>query len=75
MMADGMLNRQIAHEPNVSEATIKAHVSAVLYKLGVESRTRAVIRLARFKEEILPVEVEASGLHWFLRTIPQLLPG
>ena len=75
MMADGMLNRQIAHEPNVSEATIKAHVSAVLYKLGVESRTQAVIRLARFKEEILPVEVEASGLHWFLRTIPQLLLG
>lgn len=63
MMADGMLNKQIAHELNVSEATIKAHVSAVLYKLGVESRTQAVIRLARFKEEVLPVEVEASGLH------------
>ncbi|NTS30603.1 response regulator transcription factor [Phyllobacterium sp. BT25] len=54
MMADGMLNKQIAHELNVSEATIKAHVSAVLYKLGVESRTQAVIRLARFKEESMP---------------------
>ncbi|MDR6633321.1 DNA-binding NarL/FixJ family response regulator [Phyllobacterium sp. 1468] len=63
MMADGMLNKQIAHELNVSEATIKAHVSAVLYKLGVESRTQAVIRLARFKEEVLPVEVPATGLH------------
>ncbi len=52
MMADGMLNKQIAHELNVSEATIKAHVSAVLYKLGVESRTQAVIRLARFKEDV-----------------------
>jgi len=51
MMADGMLNKQIAHELNVSEATVKAHVSAVLYKLGVESRTQAVIRLARFKED------------------------
>ncbi len=63
MMADGMLNKQIAHELNVSEATIKAHVSAVLYKLGVESRTQAVIRLARFKEEVLPVEAPTTGLH------------
>ncbi|CAN7615053.1 response regulator transcription factor [Phyllobacterium sp. LjRoot231] len=63
MMADGMLNKQIAHELNVSEATIKAHVSAVLYKLGVESRTQAVIRLARFKEEVLPIEATAAGLH------------
>jgi DNA-binding NarL/FixJ family response regulator len=54
MMADGMLNKQIAHELNVSEATIKAHVSAVLYKLGVESRTQAVIRLTRFKEDTMP---------------------
>ncbi len=54
MMADGMLNKQIAHELNVSEATIKAHVSAVLYKLGVESRTQAVIRLARLKQEVVP---------------------
>jgi DNA-binding NarL/FixJ family response regulator len=59
MMADGMLNKQIAHELNVSEATIKAHVSAVLYKLGVESRTQAVIRLARFKEEVVSVEAPA----------------
>lgn len=56
LMADGMLNKQIAHDLNVSEATIKAHVSAVLYKLGVESRTQAVIRLARFKEEATPAD-------------------
>lgn len=56
MMADGMMNKQIAHELNVSEATIKAHVSAVLYKLGVESRTQAVIRLARFKGDIQSAE-------------------
>jgi DNA-binding NarL/FixJ family response regulator len=31
MILDGMLNKQIAHELNVSEATIKAHVFAVLY--------------------------------------------
>jgi DNA-binding NarL/FixJ family response regulator len=62
MMADGMLNKQIAHDLNVSEATIKAHVSAVLYKLGVESRTQAVIRLARFKEEVAPGEAPLEGV-------------
>jgi DNA-binding NarL/FixJ family response regulator len=62
MMADGMLNKQIAHDLNVSEATVKAHVSAVLFKLGVESRTQAVIRLARFKEEIMPAEERPAGL-------------
>ncbi|WP_110754204.1 response regulator transcription factor [Phyllobacterium leguminum] len=47
MLAEGLLNKQIAYELNVSEATIKAHVSAVLQKLGVDSRTQAVIRLAK----------------------------
>jgi len=47
MLAEGLLNKQIAYELNVSEATIKAHVSAVLQKLDVDSRTQAVIRLSR----------------------------
>ena len=47
MLAEGLLNKQIAYELNVSEATIKAHVSAVLQKLGVDSRTQAVIMLSR----------------------------
>lgn len=47
MLSEGLLNKQIAYELDVSEATVKAHVSAILQKLGVESRTRAVIRLAR----------------------------
>lgn len=47
MLAEGLLNKQIAYELNVSEATIKAHVSAVLQKLGVDSRTQAVIQLAK----------------------------
>lgn len=47
MLAEGLLNKQIAYELGVSEATIKAHVSAVLQKLGVDSRTQAVIRLAK----------------------------
>jgi DNA-binding NarL/FixJ family response regulator len=47
MLSQGLLNKQIAYELNVSEATIKAHVSAILQKLGVESRTQAVIAAAR----------------------------
>jgi DNA-binding NarL/FixJ family response regulator len=42
-----LLNKQIAYELGVSEATIKAHVSAILQKLGVESRTQAVIAAAK----------------------------
>lgn len=47
MLAEGLLNKQIAYELSVSEATIKAHVSAILQKLNVESRTQAVIVAAR----------------------------
>jgi DNA-binding NarL/FixJ family response regulator len=47
MLSEGLLNKQIAYELSVSEATIKAHVSAILQKLGVESRTQAVIAAAR----------------------------
>ncbi len=47
MLGEGLLNKQIAYELGVSEATVKAHVSAVLLKLGVDSRTQAVIALGR----------------------------
>ncbi len=51
MIAEGLLNKQIAYELDVSEATIKAHVSAVLQKLNVDSRTQAVILLSRIGSE------------------------
>jgi len=47
MLSEGLLNKQIAYELSVSEATVKAHVSAILTKLGVESRTQAVILAAK----------------------------
>ena len=47
MLGQGLLNKQIAYELNVSEATVKAHVSAILQKLGVDSRTQAVIAVNR----------------------------
>jgi DNA-binding NarL/FixJ family response regulator len=49
MLSEGLLNKQIAYELSVSEATVKAHVSAILQKLGVESRTQAVIVAAKIE--------------------------
>lgn len=43
MMSQGLLNKQIAFELNVSEATVKAHVTAIMQKLGVNNRTQAVL--------------------------------
>ncbi len=45
MLSDGLLNKQIAYDLNVSEATIKAHMTAIFRKLGVKNRTQAVILL------------------------------
>ncbi len=47
MLTEGLLNKQIAYELGVSEATVKAHVSAILQKLDVESRTQAVIAASK----------------------------
>ncbi len=47
MLRQGLLNKQIAHELDVGETTVKAHVSEILRKLGVFSRTQAVIEAAK----------------------------
>jgi DNA-binding NarL/FixJ family response regulator len=47
MLSEGLLNKQIAYALSVSEATVKAHVSAILQKLGVDSRTQAVIAASK----------------------------
>jgi DNA-binding NarL/FixJ family response regulator len=48
-LSEGLLNKQIACQLGVSEATAKSHVSAILQKLGVESRTQAVIAAAKIE--------------------------
>lgn len=50
MLSQGLLNKQIAFEIKVSEATVKAHVSAILQKLGVDSRTQAVIAVSKVEQ-------------------------
>lgn len=57
MLTEGLLNKQIAYELSVSEATIKAHVTAILRKLGVHSRTQAVIAAQRLGVEPPKTEV------------------
>jgi len=47
MLRQGLLNKQIAHELGVGETTVKAHVSEILRKLDVASRTQAVIEVSR----------------------------
>ncbi len=43
MIAEGLLNKQIAYELNVSEATVKAHMTAIMRKLGVGNRTQVAL--------------------------------
>jgi DNA-binding NarL/FixJ family response regulator len=53
MVCDGLLNKQIAYELSVSEATIKAHVTAIFRKLNVRTRTQAALLLQQM-ESISP---------------------
>jgi len=61
MLSEGLLNKQIAFQLDVSEATVKAHVSAILQKLGVESRTQAVIAAAKIEAGHWPQTMPAEG--------------
>ncbi|SFE03478.1 response regulator [Roseivivax sediminis] len=43
LICSGKLNKQIAYELSIAETTVKAHVTAIMRKLGVQSRTQAVL--------------------------------
>lgn len=57
MIAEGLLNKQIAWELNVSEATIKAHMTAIMRKLGVNNRTQVALTASQLAvdQETMPV--------------------
>ena len=42
-MADGRLNKQIAADMNLTEGTVKQHMSAIFKKLGVNNRSQAIL--------------------------------
>lgn len=50
MLRQGLLNKQIAFELQVGETTVKAHVSEILRKLNVYSRTQAVIEVQKLDQ-------------------------
>ena len=47
MVAQGLLNKQLAYDMGISEATVKAHVTAIMNKLGVTNRTQAVLAASK----------------------------
>ena len=55
LICEGKLNKQIAYDLSIAETTVKAHVTAIMRKLGVQSRTQAVLiaQEARFAK-VLP---------------------
>lgn len=57
LICEGKLNKQIAYDLTIAETTVKAHVTAIMRKLGVHSRTQAVLvaQEARFMN-VLPSE-------------------
>jgi DNA-binding NarL/FixJ family response regulator len=46
-LREGKLNKQIGFEIGVTEATVKAHITAIFRKLGVSNRTQAVVELSK----------------------------
>lgn len=53
LICEGKLNKQIAWELSIAEATVKTHVTAIMRKLGVQSRTQAVLIAQRAKYDRL----------------------
>lgn len=51
-LREGWLNKQIAFEMGITEATVKAHITAIFKKLGVNNRTQAVIELGKFSKTL-----------------------
>ena len=60
MVCNGLLNKQIGYELGVSEATIKAHMTAILRKLGAHSRTQAVLLAGKLTLEGRAATVPSS---------------
>lgn len=50
-MRDGLLNKQIGYNLDIAEATVKAHVTAIFKKLGINNRTQAVLIASQLELE------------------------
>jgi len=61
MVTEGLLNKQIAWELHISEATVKAHLTAIFRKLGVRTRTQAVLAVQQLAVQQLAVDKDAGA--------------
>jgi len=64
MIAEGLLNKQIAWELGVSEATVKAHMTAIMRKLGVNNRTQVALAASQLAVEpgaMQPLQEDEEG--------------
>lgn len=64
MIAEGLLNKQIAWELGVSEATVKAHMTAIMRKLGVNNRTQVALAASHLAVEPItmqPLPMDEDG--------------
>jgi DNA-binding NarL/FixJ family response regulator len=62
LLADGRLNKQIGHELDITEATVKAHVTAILRKLGLGRRTQAAVLAQRLlHDEAISLHADLAG--------------
>jgi DNA-binding NarL/FixJ family response regulator len=61
-LTEGWLNKQIAYDLHISEATVKAHITAIFRKLGCTNRTQVVIQAQRLTLEP-PVDKALSANH------------
>ncbi|MFL0801676.1 MAG: response regulator transcription factor [Agarilytica sp.] len=52
MLSQGMLNKQIAFELDITETTVKSHVTAILRKLGLRKRTEVILLSQRFETPV-----------------------
>jgi DNA-binding NarL/FixJ family response regulator len=59
-VCEAKLNKQIAYELGITETTIKAHITLIFKKLGMHSRTQAVLTMQRMKPEL--ADTEFGGL-------------
>lgn len=60
LLPDGLLNKQIAYELGISEATVKAHMTSIMRKLGLTSRTQAALIAQQL--DIGDGPVDSSGI-------------
>lgn len=69
MVCQGLLNKQIAHNLGINESTVKAHVSEILRKLRVSSRTQAVVTISNLGGPLMQSQLQNEIVERPLTTV------